>query len=179
MSEPNGGQKQLWRFNLNQKTIFTLLNARRMNKPISAKKFLHEYVRKRGISKYEFATSLGLPANFLDEAETITVESLQKILSHRNYQDFNYHALLKGEGEVIRDSVKCPKDAVAQSFIQDTRQKLQSVKSGENALSHPEAIALLERAMEKLNDLSLDYQGLEENYLKIKNWLKKEFKFKK
>ena len=145
---------------------------------MSVIKFLHQYVDRRGISKHQFAASLGLPEDFLDEADNITLESLRMILKHRDYQDLNYEALLKGEGDVIKHRVANTDDPCARDFIRDTRLKLNANQSGESTLGIYEAIELLDLAMEKLDNLSENYQELEENYLKIQGWLREEFKLK-
>ena len=146
---------------------------------MSVIKFLHQYVNQRGISKSQFAASLGLPEDFLDKSDTITLECLRMILNHKDYQDFNYEALLKGEGDAIKHRITNTDDPCARDFIRDIKLKLNANQSGENALNICEAIGLLEQAMEKLDNLSEDYQELEENYLKIQNWLREEFKLKK
>lgn len=149
-----------------------------MDKLRSAKDFLKEYVQRKGMSRLKFANSLGLSRNFLAGRGTITVANLQKIIQHPDYQDFNYEALLKGQGAVIKEPVELVEGNPLQGLVRDASQQLQRIGSGHRA-ADPEVsrklIALLEQTLEKVDDFSSKYQELDRRFIKIRSWLEREF----
>lgn len=147
----------------------------------SAKDFLIQYVQRKRLNKKKFAQSLGLSHGFLDSGKTLTVENLQKILNHPDYEDFNYEALLRGRGDVIKSGTEVPDGMANQTFIYDTMEWINEIddsrkKSSEDSSS--QAINRLRKAIKLLAELSVEFHHLRNKYLELSGWVQAEFKVK-
>ena len=151
-----------------------------MDKPRSAKDFLHEYVKRKGISKKRFAESLGLSRNYLGSGDSISVENLQKIIRHPDYQDFNHEALLNGEGDVIK-TTKVVESGFYRESVQEVLKELKKLESEEKANDprlNQESMKILRNALGLLVNLSRDYNALSEKYHQLEEWIRRILKFK-
>ena len=139
----------------------------------SAKSFLEAYVKAKGLNKSKFATSLGLHRNFLASSGDITVNTLQKIVNHPDYRDFNHHALLKGEGEVI----KKPDDPAVHG-IRERMDEIGSDPAYSTSAVVRELLALLKKSLVKLEELKEEQDHLRQHYRSIRDFIKREFRMK-
>ena len=139
----------------------------------SAKGFLEAYVKAKGLNKSKFATSLGLHRNFLASSGDITVNTLQKIVNHPDYRDFNHRALLKGEGGVIKK--------LDDPMVKGIRERMDEITSDpeySTTAVFQELVALLKKSLDNLEELKEEQDQLQQHYQSIRNFIKKEFKMK-
>ena len=147
--------------------------------PISDKALIKRYLEEKGIRRLAFCNAVGFSRSFLDADGTITVENLRKIIHHPDFDDFNLEAFIEQREDMVKEKGQLSKAMASHSFIVDAVKKLTELRVAKDDVNQEDAkqlMTFLDQAIEKLSNLSEDYQNLFHEYQKLYKLLEKESK---
>ncbi|MGE4585836.1 MAG: hypothetical protein AB7D05_00675 [Mangrovibacterium sp.] len=105
-----------------------------MRETLILKKRILQYLRLKGITKYEFYRKTGISNGILSQKNGLSEDNLLRFLSY--YSDINYKWLLTGEGEILSENEKQESRSCNQPQQYDNSNELKMIKdlAAENAL---------------------------------------------
>ncbi|MEM6361581.1 MAG: hypothetical protein AAF149_07170 [Bacteroidota bacterium] len=147
--------------------------------PISDKALIKLYLKAKGIRRLAFCNAIGFSRSFLDADGTITVDNMRKIISHTDYDDFNLEAFIEQRQDMVKEKGQLSRAMASHSFIVEAVRKLTEIKVAKGDVDQEDTkqlMAFLDQAIEKLSNLSEDYQKLFYEYQRLYKIIEKESK---